>query len=144
MELGIALFWDQQAYRAGLYWIRRAAEQNQRGAQYFLGTEFATGEHVRRNLKQSVQWYRRAARGGHAEAQYNLAQMYWAGEGVSRNPRRARQWLEASAEKGDLLALRALSEAYETGWFGYKVDPRKSRLWRARYEAANRASLGQV
>jgi uncharacterized protein len=142
MELGLALYWDQKAVKPGLYWIRRAAERNHLGAQYFLGVEFATGEHVRRNLKQSAQWYQRAARAGHAEAQYNLAQMYWTGEGVRRNPRKAREWLEASAKNADLLALRALSEAYETGGFGYTADSRKARLWLARYEAANRLALG--
>jgi uncharacterized protein len=138
MELGITLFWDTHAYRSGLYWIRKAAEGDHLGAQYFLGAEFATGEHLKKNPKKSVYWYQRAARGGHAEAQYNLALMYWEGEGLKRSVRQAHKWLESSARSNDLLALRALSEAYETGWLGYRIDRGKAAHWRRRYQEINR------
>ena len=141
MELGVVLFWDHDAHRKGLKWIRRAAEQGHIGAQYFLGAELATGENVRKNLREAASWYRRAAKQNHGEAQYNLAMMYWAGEGLPRSASAARKWLERAARLDDLLALRALAEAYESGQFGYRKNGGRARHWRGRYDRANKAAL---
>lgn len=141
MELGVVLFWDHGAHSAGIKWIRRAAEQNYVGAQYFLGAELATGENVRKNPREAARWYRRAARQGHSEAQYNLALMYWTGEGVLRSPTATHRWLEKAARSGDLLALRALSEAYEMGQLGYRRNHLRARYWQKRYKRVNRAAL---
>ncbi len=139
MELGITLCWDHAAYREGFKWIRCAAEQGHIGAQYFLGSELATGENVRQNFQEAARWYRRAAMRNHSEAQYNLALMYWAGEGVPRNRAAAHRWLEKAANSNDLLALRAITEAYETGYLGYRKNSVRARYWRRRYNASKRA-----
>jgi uncharacterized protein len=141
MELGIFLSWERGAHREGLKWIRRAAEQGHIGAQYFMGAELATGENVRKNLREAASWYRRAAKQNHSEAQYNLALMYWAGEGLARNARQAHKWLERAASSGDLFALRAMAEAYESGYFGYRKNRLRAGLWRRRYERASKSAL---
>jgi TPR repeat protein len=141
MELGIVLFWDHAAYREGIKWIRRAAEQNHVGAQYFLGAEFAAGDNIRRNRKAAVRWYRSAAKQGHGEAQYNLALMYWAGEGVRKNVAAAHQWLENAGKSGDLLALRALVEGHDFGRLGYRKNHVRAHYWRRRYEKARRIAI---
>lgn len=141
MELGIVLSWDYDAYKEGLKWIRRAAEQGHVGAQYFLGAELATGEHVRKRLREAANWYRRAAMQNHGEAQYNLALMYWAGEGVRRSVSSAHKWLEKAASLDDLFALRALAEAFESGQLGYRKDRVRARYWRGRYNRTNKAAL---
>jgi len=140
MELGLVLCWDWAAYRAGLKWVRRAAEQGHIGAQYFLGAELATGENVRKNLSQSAYWYGRAAAQGHSEAQYNLALMYWTGEGVRRSISLAHHWLEKAARSRELFALRALAEAYEFGRLGYRKNRVCARYWRDLYNRANQAA----
>ena len=139
MALGIALCWDHAAYKEGFKWIRLAAEQGHVGAQYFLGAELATGENIRKNLHEAAYWYRRAAIRNHSEAQYNLALMYWAGEGLSRSRAAAHRWLEKAANSNDLLALRAITEAYETGYLGYRKNSVRARYWRRRYNASKRA-----
>jgi TPR repeat protein len=144
MELGVVLFWDHAAHSAGIEWIRRAADQGHVGAQYFLGAELATGENIRKNVREAARWYRHAARRGHGEAQYNLALMYWTGEGVLRNPKTSHRWLEKAATSGDLLALRALSQAYETGQLGYRRNRVHARYWRKRYDRVNEAALKHV
>lgn len=141
MELGIVLFWDHDAYSEGLKWVRRAAVQGHVGAQYFLGAELATGEKVRKNLREAASWYRRAAKQNHGEAQYNLALMYWGGEGLHRSASAARKWLESAARLDDLLALRALAEAYECGQFGYLKDAVRARRWRRRYDRVNKKAF---
>lgn len=133
MELGLVLCWDWAAYRAGFKWVQCAAEQGHVGAQYFLGAELATGENIRKNLRQSAHWYRRAAARGHSEAQYNLALMYWSGEGVRRSLSSAHHWLEKAARSGELFALRALADAYEFGQLGYRKHRVRARYWRDRY-----------
>jgi TPR repeat protein len=138
MELGIVLFWDHAAYNQGIKWIRLAAEQGHVGAQYFLGSALALGENIGKNLREAARWYRRAARQGHSEAQYNLALMYWAGEGVPRSSSAAHRWLEKAAQARDLLALRALSEAYEMGLLGYRRNPVRAVYWKKRYSQVHR------
>ncbi len=137
MELGIVLFWDHGNHRDGLTWIKRAAKQGHLGAQYFLGAELATGENVRKNLKEALNWYRCAAKQGHTEAQYNLALMYWAGEGTRKNIAQAHKWLKQSARSNDLLALRALAEAYEAGQLGFRKNRARADYWRKLYVGAN-------
>jgi uncharacterized protein len=142
MELGVVLFWDRHALREGFKWIRRAAEKDHIGAQYFLAVEFATGENVRQNLRAAARWYRRAAMLGHSEAQYNLALMYWAGEGVPRSSAAAHRWLRMAAKSDDLLALQALVNAYECGHFGYRPNAEQARYWRGRYNRVSSDSVG--
>lgn len=142
MELGIVLCWDHAAYKEGFRWIRCAAEQGHVGAQYFLGSELATGENVRKNFHEAARWYRRAAMRNHSEAQYNLALMYWAGDGVPRNRAAAHRWLEKAASLNDLLALKAITEAYEDGCLGYRKNPTRARYWRRRYNARKPGRLG--
>lgn len=139
MELGIVLCWEHAAYREGFKWIRRAAEQGHVGAQYFLGSELATGENIRQNLHEAARWYRRAAMKNHSEAQYNLALMYWAGEGVPSSRAASHKWLEKAANLNDLLALRTIAEAYEDGCLGYKRNRVRARFWRKRYNARKRS-----
>jgi TPR repeat protein len=138
MELGLILSWDMKDYSSGLKWVRRAAKQGSLGAQYFLAAELATGEHVKRNLREAAKWYRAAAKSGHPEAQYNLALMLWGGEGVRKSTRAAHHWLEAAAKGGELLALRALTEAYSEGQMGYRRDLDKARYWARRYQRARK------
>jgi TPR repeat protein len=140
MDLGVVLCWDLGAYRAGLKWILRAAEQGHIGAQYFLGAELATGENVRKKLSQSAYWYGRAAAQGHSEAQYNLALMYWSGEGVRRSKSLAHHWLEKAASSRESFALRALAEAYEFGQLGYRKNRVRARYWRDLYNRTNKAA----
>lgn len=56
----------------GFDWICKAADQNHIGAQYFVASEYSTGDSVNQDLVKEALWYSKAAELGHAEAQYNL------------------------------------------------------------------------
>jgi TPR repeat protein len=141
LELGIVLYWDHAMHREGTKWIRRSAEQDHVGAQYFLGAELATGETIRKNVKEAGRWYGRAARKGHGESQYNLALMCWAGEGMPKNVAAAHKWLEKAARSSDLLALRLLADAFSSGLFGYRKDGVRANYWRNRYNRVSQEAI---
>lgn len=69
--------------------IRERAEAGDIQAQYNLGTLYARGEGVSRDLVQAVSWLRKAAAQGHAQAQANLGLL------LLNTARTKAEWLEA-------------------------------------------------
>jgi TPR repeat protein len=140
MAYGLVLCWNAKdsEFKEGFKWILKAAEQGDTGAQYFAAVEYATGEHIDKDYPSAAALYQRASDAGHPEARYNLGIMYWNGEGVSRNPDKARELLLAAAQDGELLALRAVSEGYTNGAFGFAVNRSRAKYWRDKYQIAAR------
>ena len=58
-----------QDFPAAEKWFRKAAEQGDMEAQYFLGAMHAEGRGVPQNIEEAFTWYRKAADQGHREAQ---------------------------------------------------------------------------
>ena len=77
-----------------------AAQQGHATADNNLGSMYAHGQGVRRNLVEAVRWYRAAADHGEVSAQCNLASLYFRGSGVGRDYREAASWFRAAAERG--------------------------------------------
>ena len=78
-----------EAYENGDYgtastYFRKAAEQGDADAQYFLGWMYDNGEGVTQNDKEAVKWYLKAAEQGDAKAQNSLGMMYRNGTGVTQ------------------------------------------------------------
>lgn len=138
MHLGCILCWEDQFldFEKGIEWIKLAAEQGYTGAQYFLGTEFATGENLGLDLKKAKYWYEKAADAGHSEAQYNLGVMYLKGEGVRKNFTKGREWILKSAENGEVLAMDLLSKAFRDGLLGFRKDAKQALFWKQKYDEA--------
>jgi hypothetical protein len=140
---GSLLCWEPgpfQDFDRGFALLNESAQMGNVSAQYAVAAELAVGEHVSRDPRSAAEWYARAADAGCAEAAYNLATMYIEGDGVPVDKERALELLEGAASAGELLALRALTEGYESGANGLPVDPAKGATWRARYEAARKSS----
>jgi TPR repeat protein len=53
-------------------WFRRAADQRDATAQFYLGVMYSEGQGVPQNYAEAAKWYRLAADRGDAQAQYNL------------------------------------------------------------------------
>lgn len=62
-----------------------AAKAGDVGAQCSVGSAFAHGLGVSKDLNDAARWYRRAAEAGNAQAQCNLGTCYARGEGVAKN-----------------------------------------------------------
>lgn len=141
MGYGLVICWtaDSRAnYMEGFRWILKAAECGHPGAQHFVASEYANGENLSQNLAEAAKWYERAAESGHAEAQYNLSLMYFFGEGVPKSTERARELILAAGTSGELFALRALSEAYASGLYGFPKDQVQAGYWKKKYDETRR------
>jgi TPR repeat protein len=76
--------------------LRQAARQGNAAARFLLGTLYAQGEGVTRDLPAALRWYRKAAEQGHRGAQYNLAVMLAKGEGTAQDLDEAATWFAAA------------------------------------------------
>ncbi|MDE4699657.1 tetratricopeptide repeat protein, partial [Klebsiella pneumoniae] len=66
----------KQNKQTAVEWYRKAADQGDATAQFFLGFAYATGEGVRQDKQTAVEWYRKAADQGYAKAQFLLGVAY--------------------------------------------------------------------
>lgn len=97
------------------YWYRKAAEQGNAEAQYFLGLMYYRGQGISQDFTKAAYWYRKAAKQGNAKAQYPLGKMYYLGRGVSRNFVLATQWYSKAAEQGIIDAQYVTGVMYYRG-----------------------------
>ncbi|WNV04704.1 tetratricopeptide repeat protein [Candidatus Methylospira mobilis] len=102
-------------YAEALKWVRKAAEQGDDNAQYFLGVMYYKGEGVPLDYAEAATWYRKAAEHGNVLAQLNLGWAYNEGEGVTRDYDEAMSWYRKAAEQGNAVAQNNLGWMYEEG-----------------------------
>lgn len=96
--------------------IRSLAEHGEANSQAFLGSLYATGTGVPRDLRKAFVWQQKAARNGQAMAQYNLAVMYSRGMGTEQDLEAAANWFQAAADQGVPEAYLHLGLFHERGW----------------------------
>jgi TPR repeat protein len=96
--------------------IKSLAERGEPNSQAFLGSLYATGTGVPRDLHKALTWQEKAARKGQAMAQYNLAVMYSRGMGTEQNLEAAAKWFQAAAYQGVPEAYLHLGLFHERGW----------------------------
>jgi TPR repeat protein len=90
------------AYRAmdfsqALVHYRRAAERNQRVAQFNLAVMLLGGEGTAADPVSGVAWLRKSADLGFAQAQFALALLYERGEHLARSQSEATAWFHRAA-----------------------------------------------
>jgi TPR repeat protein len=87
-------------------WYRKAAEQGDAGAQYWLGWFYQShrfdgnGRPVN-DYAESVRWLKAAAEQGHPDAQLELGNAYREGRGVVRDEAQQGRWYQASHRNKD-------------------------------------------
>lgn len=125
-----------------LAYLRKAAAQDNREAQFELGSMYATGDGVARDAAEARRWLERAARGGYRPALVALADAYADGglglDDDARNGPEALAWLRLAAEHDHPGALQRLAQAYRKGELGLAADPQQA----AALEARARTLLG--
>jgi uncharacterized protein len=79
-------------------WLRRAAEQGNAEAQFWLGAFYEQGRIGATDYQEAFKWLLKAAKQGHPDAQVSLGQMYENGEFVAQNYALAAKWYRKAAE----------------------------------------------
>jgi len=122
-----------------LSYLRKAAAQDNREAQFELGSMYAAGDGVARDPAEARRWLEMAARGGYRPAIVVVADAYANGglglEAGSRNGPDALAWLRLAAEQDHPGALDRLAQAYRRGEFGLAADPQQAAALEARSRA---------
>jgi Sel1 repeat len=95
--------------------IRQAAEQGDPGAQFSLGSAYATGKEVPKDYAQAAMWLRKAAEQGNAGGQVMLGALYGNGQGVPQDYSQSLSWFRKGAEQGNDIALVSLGTVYSLG-----------------------------
>lgn len=92
---------------------RKAAEQGDATAQYFLGSGYDYGEGTPQDYEQAVMWYRKSAEQGNLGAQFQLSCMYAIGRGVPVDFVLAYMWANLAAAYRSPIAFLAVIQRNE-------------------------------
>ena len=114
---------------------RRAADQGDADAQFYLGVAYSKGRGLPRDDVQSLQWFRRAAELGNPDAQFNVALYYGKGVGTPIDNPEAVRWLRKAAEQGIINAQFMLGECFSNGEMGVPQDLAEALKWYRRAAA---------
>src|SRR5260370_148205 len=93
----------QQNFQEAAVWLRKAADQNNCGAQFLLGRMYMVGEGVPVNYTESLRLMRKLAESGHAASQAQLGIFYEHGYGVAIDYNEAAKWYRKAADAGSGL-----------------------------------------
>lgn len=114
---------------AVVYYRKAAATGNLNGL-YGLGIMLASGEGVKKDVKEAKILITRAAEGGHKQAIRMLSQVYLRGEleitEEQRKGAEALKWITLAADDEFTPALEALEKAYRAGEYGLAPDVAKA------------------
>ena len=131
-------------------WFGQALARAQGGDvdyEYGVGTVYAGGLGVRRDVSAAFRWYERAAQHGNFPAMAAIGTAYLSGNGVEPNLVAAKAWLEKAAESGLPAAEERLGFLYRNG-LGVEQDLARAMDWyqkaAANGNSSARAALGEM
>jgi TPR repeat protein len=84
-----------------VWYLTRAANGGNRGAQYTLGVYWEEGEVLPQDMKKAMDWYMKSAQQGSPEGERHIGLAYEFGETLPRSRRLAIEWLSKAAAQGD-------------------------------------------
>lgn len=108
--------------------VKAQAERGDAQAQLTLGSYYASGTGVTRDLAKAAKWHRKAAEQGLSRAQFRLAYEYANGVGVKLDRIEAVRWLQRAAEQGLADAQVELGKCYSNG-DGIGENPVTAATW---------------
>jgi hypothetical protein len=104
--------------------LLKAANANDRLAQYYLGLATENGYGITADASQAVVWYQKAAEQNLDSAQVNLALCYLKGIGVTKDEKIGLHWLQKAADSGNSDAMINLGIYYMN-----QGDKSESQKW---------------
>lgn len=108
-------------------WLKRAAEQGDRDALFWLALTTYAGKDMPRSATRGFDLMRRAAELGDARAQMSVSISYRIGAGVARDPARAERWFKAAVASSAELWRRL--QARRLFILNKPPLPDSARLW---------------
>lgn len=90
------------------HWQQLADEGNAK-AQVSIGSAYASGNGVPKDIAKAAEWYQKAAAQGESDAQFNLARMYESGEGMPQDAAKADELYQMAAAQGNISALAVVN-----------------------------------
>lgn len=112
----------------GFDWLKTAAKQGHRQAQYKIGLMYQWGDFVERDVQKAVEWYQTAAESGSVKAALSLGVLFDYGNGVPKSVEKAIKWYDIAAERGSTSAKFNLGLIYLNGR-GVFQDETKAAFW---------------
>jgi len=116
LELGHLYAYDNgQDQEAAVTWYRKAAENGNRNAMFFLASHLQGGSGSHTSTVEAVTWIRKAAEAGDSYCQYWLGSGHYWGNTVTQDFGQALHWLEKAAKNDYGEAQGFLAEIYRRG-----------------------------
>jgi TPR repeat protein len=115
--------------RKAAAWIRLAASEGTREAQFNFGRMCDKGIGVPRDRVEAVKWYRKAAEQGLSEAQNSLGLCHQEGKVLPQNYSEAVKWYQKAADQGNSDAVNNLGNAYFHGHGVSKDRAKAIEFW---------------
>ena len=100
---------DDEQFKMGLNYLKRAAYAGQADALNQLGEFYENGVWVPQDFKSAFGFYLMGALRGNAKAQFNVSRLYFAGKGVPQDHENGLKWMTRSAKQGYVLAQKELA-----------------------------------
>lgn len=119
---------EKQDFEQAVYCFKKAAEQGDVEAQFWLGYCYNNGTGIEKDVNKAAKWYAQAANYGNADAQCNLGYCYYSGDGVEQDDNKALYWFERAAKQGQVKAQSWLGYCYAAGR-GAKQNFQKAIEW---------------
>jgi TPR repeat protein len=126
-DSGLNLYYLKN-YPEAVKLFRKAAEQNDPRAEFYLGLCYTNGQGVPKDDSEAAKWYRKAAEQNEPWAQYNLGARYAFGQGVPKDDAEAVKWYRKAVEQNVPVAETALGFCYQQGQ-GVKKDDAEAVKW---------------
>ena len=108
--------------------VQADADRGDADAQFRLGSYYAAGKGVPRDLAKAAEFYKQSAARGNVMAMNNLGSCYADGVGVPTDESEAVRWYGEAAKKGSDFAADNLGAMYLDG-VGVKKDAREAAKW---------------
>jgi uncharacterized protein len=112
--------------------MEECAEKGDPVACFTMALWNRDGDGVPINLERSKHWlilFEELAEKGNLEAQWELGQQYRFGNLFEPDTERANYWLELAAKGGYGEAQHHLAWYFESGQYGYPLEPQTSAAW---------------
>ena len=109
------LFSNDDEFKSGLNWLKKAAARGYGNAEYILGLVYFNGVGVKRDKKKGFELLVRAAAHGVINAYYAVGMIYEMGLNGKKDTDKSLYWLEKAARYGSKDALFILAMKYYDG-----------------------------
>ncbi len=111
-----------------IYWLEKAANQNQANAMTELGEMYQEGDLVKRDIKKAIYWYEKASELEEKVALEKLGIIYMFGDGVDVDKEKAFKLIKSAASLGQVTSQIKLGIMFKDG-IGCPKDKNATYYW---------------